>query len=128
MADDKETKALMAHLDNTLVGLWNASVSMDAVADDCKVTKSESLYDRIEKCEASLKEWESWLKGLASDLAKLKTMLAGFKGASQGEAGSVAKTAFDIATLRHGEMNASLQKYRKALENLKNSLRSVKAK
>jgi len=127
MSDEKKDKELIAHLSNTMTALWNSGVFMEEVADECKIKKGEALYDRIGKCEAKIKEWESSLNGLKDDLATLKKLLDGYPTKYANQPSGLAQTSYSIASGQHDSMRASLAKHRKELDKHKATLRKVKA-
>ncbi len=126
MGDPKQDKELLIQLESAMTGLWNASVDMDAVAEECKVKKGESLYDRIGKCEASVKEWERDLASLKSDLVVLKKMLDGYPTKFGQEPSGLAQVSYQVVSGGHDKMSASLKKYRKELDAHKQTLRKIK--
>ncbi len=126
MGDPKQDKALLLELESTMTDLWNASVDMDAVAEECKLRKGESLYDRISKCEVSVKEWERQLLALKSSLAGLKKLLDGYKVKYGNEASGLAQLSYQIASDGHDKMSISLRKYRNELDAHKQTLRKIK--
>jgi predicted DNA-binding protein YlxM (UPF0122 family) len=126
MSDEKKDKELVAHLSNTMTALWNAGVTMDEVATTCTVKKGEALYDRIGKCEAKIKEWESELNGLKDDLATLKKLIDGYPTKYGNEPSGLAQTSYDIASRQHDSIRTALAKHRKDLDKHKATLRKVK--
>lgn len=127
MSDEKQTKTYMAHLDNTLSGLWNASIEMDKVAEDCKVNKGEPLIDRILTCEKALEVWDNRLNALDWDLSQLKELTAGFKDKSPGSIASIGQGVYDTSMLKAKEMKALKAKYAAEFAKHKETLRKIKA-
>ena len=44
MGDPKQDKALLLELESTMTDLWNASVDMDAVAEECDPLPGERVH------------------------------------------------------------------------------------
>ncbi len=127
MSADKQTKDLIAHLDNTLSSLLNAGTSMEKVAADCHVSKGEALIDRLMKCDAALKDWQKELKALDWDLATLKKLYSAFKDRQHGSIASVAEGVWSSASAKASEMKAKSEAYSKEFEKQKAILRKIKA-
>ena len=51
-------------ISDVLEAVTAASNTMDKVADDCKLKKGESLFDRIETCGKRMNEWSVKLNSL----------------------------------------------------------------
>ena len=126
MSDPKQDKDLLEKLNSAMISLWNSGVDMDAVAEDCKFNKGESLYDRIAKCESSVKEWERDLDELKRAMAALKTALDGYKVKNSNEPADLAQVSYQIAEKQQDSMRASLKKTRQELDQHKATLRKVK--
>lgn len=118
---------LMKKLEATTISAWNASVTMGQVADDCKVKKGESLYDRVEKCEARLKEWDYWLKDLEKEIPALVKVIEPETG-KQGDPNRVARVTAELIEGQLESMRKSYQRVRKEFDGYKAILRKIKVK
>ena len=127
MAEDKNIKALMQQLDTTLTVMTNARISMENAAAHCQVQKGEPLYDRIEKCEADIREWEKDLNSLADKIVELNGILTSVYGKVPDEAMRFGERYFAIAKKQRDDMKVSLQKYRAEINKFKPLLRKIKA-
>lgn len=58
-----------------LDALKQASSTMDKVAEDCKLKRGESLFDRVDKCSKRLSQWQSELNGLNTKLQALEKVV-----------------------------------------------------
>ncbi len=118
---------LMKKLDDATLSAWSAGLAMEKVADDCKVKKGESLYDRVETCEASLKEWDSWLKDLEKEIPALEKVI-GPETLKKGDPNRVARVVADLLKGQRDSMRKRYGEVRKEFDGYKATLRKIKVK
>jgi len=117
---------LLLALNQVVTALWNSSVSMDNVAEDCKLRKGEALIDRVETCGKSMVEWSADLDKLNSHLNGLEKLLGGFKNPKFGSPASIAATTAEVSRVQHASMKKSYDSYFRELNKHKATLRKVK--
>jgi uncharacterized protein YukE len=119
-----------------LDALKKASSTMDKVAEDCKVKRGESLFDRVDKCSKRLGQWQDELSDLNSKIQALEKVVKEYDQqaaklpqvwSSPQSYPAVIRRITELTRDQHTQLKSKLDGYARELNKHKTTLRKIKA-